>query len=199
MRRTSISDMVQRYEAIGGSAKLSPVSTTSSPVPPPLVPSKPHIENGRFSSVSSYDSSSSSSAGGINGRSTGSMSLSLSSPSAGLGDPSKGASLPPRVSPTGFPRTGTPQREPEVISPRARRTSYKSVDMASNPPSRKGTTDEARSPSPERPYQGVGKLIDQWQRKTADTDGPGRGPVGGKRGGGSGLVAKRAGLVGKGV
>ncbi|KAJ7838733.1 hypothetical protein B0H14DRAFT_2513095 [Mycena olivaceomarginata] len=206
MRRTSISDMVQRYEAIGGSTK-SPTSATASPIAPPLAPSKsvPSAaprENGRFTSVSTRSTSSSSSAGPINGRPTG---LPLS---AGLGDPSKGASLPPRVSPTGLPRTGTPQREPEIVAPRARRTSYKSVDTmgsssaAGRPPSRKATAtaDEARSPSPERPYQGVGKLIDQWQRKTVDTDGPGRGPVGGKRGGGSGgLVAKRAGLVGKGV
>jgi len=28
----------------------------------------------------------------------------------------------------------------------------------------------SRSPSPEKPYQGVGKLIDQWQRKTADAE-----------------------------
>ncbi|KAF7347258.1 Protein kinase domain-containing protein [Mycena venus] len=183
MRRTSISDMVQSR---------------------PLSLLAPRVENGRFSSVSSQGTSSSSSAGGLNGRSTGSTSLPLVSPVAGLGDPSKGAGFPPRVSPTGLPRTGTPQREPEISAPRARRTSYKSTDLmggASGPPSRKGTAaDEPRSPSPERPYQGVGKLIDQWQRKTAESDGPGRGPVGGKRGGGSGgLVAKRAGIVGKGI
>ncbi|KAJ7146397.1 hypothetical protein C8R44DRAFT_898236 [Mycena epipterygia] len=214
-RRTSISDMVQRYEAIGGKSPAS--STAPSPVPPPLTASKsaasaapPRAENGRYTSVSSQGTSSSASAG-INGRPAGSTSLPLASSSAGLGDPSKSASLPPRVSPTGLPRagtplreplprTGTPQREPESAAPpRTRRTSYKSVDIggaASGPPSRKATGDE-RSPSPERPYQGVGKLIDQWQRKTAEPD---RGPVGGKRGGGSGgLVAKRAGLVGKGA
>ncbi|KAJ7726400.1 hypothetical protein B0H16DRAFT_268734 [Mycena metata] len=210
-RRTSISDMVQRYEAFGGKPPTS--SAASSPVPPPMAVSKsaqataaPRVENGRFTSVSSQGTSSSSSAG-TNGRS-GSTSL----PLTGLGDTSK---APPRVSPTGLPRTGTPlqrererEREPDIAAPRARRTSYKPPDSmggggASGPPSRKATAtvDEQspRPPSPERPYQGVGKLIDQWQRKTAETDGPGRGG-GGKRGGGSGgLVAKRAGLVGKGV
>ncbi|KAJ7084744.1 hypothetical protein C8R43DRAFT_317737 [Mycena crocata] len=199
-RRTSISDMVQRYEAFGGKPPAS--SAAPSPVPPPLAPSKPvvsaapRMENGgRFSSVSSQSTSSSSA--GINGRSPGSTSLPLTS--SGLGDPSKAASMPRRASPTGLPRTGTPQREPEtaspIVAPRARRISYKSVEMSSGPPSRKATGDE-RSPSPERPYQGVGKLIDQWQRKTAEPD---RGPTGPKRGGSSGLVAKRAGLVGKGV
>ncbi|KAF8204222.1 hypothetical protein K438DRAFT_2014909 [Mycena galopus ATCC 62051] len=209
MRRTSISDMVLRYEAIGGKP---PSAATASPIPPPLAQPKPSSlsasaaaprgENGRFTSSSSQSTSGSSS-GGINGRFVGSTSLPLTSASPGLGDPSKGASLPPRVSPTGLPRTGTPQREPEIAAPRARRISYKSVDLmggASGPPSRKATADEQRSPSPERPYQGVGKLIDQWQRKTVESDPPGRGSGGAKRGGGSGgLVAKRAGLVGKGA
>ncbi|KAK7063638.1 kinase domain-containing protein [Favolaschia claudopus] len=222
MRRTSISDMVQRYEAIGGSTK-SPGSTAASPISPPMLPSKstpigfaaPRAENGtRFTSVSTQ-STASSSAGVTNSRSTNTTPLPV--PSAGLGDPSKGYSsgLPPRVSPTGLPRTTTPlqqqqQREPEIAAPRARRMSYKSVDLmggsSSGPPSRKTTMDSAAepSPSPERPYQGVGKLIDQWQRKTAESDntaGAGRGG-GGKRGGGGGsggLVAKRAGLVGKGI
>ncbi|KAJ7083388.1 hypothetical protein B0H15DRAFT_1024206 [Mycena belliarum] len=213
-RRTSISDMVQRYEAIGGKSPVS--STAPSPVPPPITPSKtlppasaaPRAENGRFSSVSSQSTSSSSS--GINGRSVGAVSL------PGLSDPSKSAgtgalsrvsptgpprtATPRRVSPTGLPRTSTPQREAaEPVAPRARRPSFKAVDIgaAARPPSRKATAEEP-SPtptSPERPYQGVGKLIDQWQRKTAETDGA-RPPVAAKRG----LVAKRAtGLVGKGT
>ncbi|KAJ7762320.1 hypothetical protein DFH07DRAFT_1059540 [Mycena maculata] len=202
-RRTSISDMVQRYEAIGGAAKSPASSTGASPVPPPLatkpvVSAAPRTENGRYTSVSQGTSSSSSV--GVNGRSAGSISLPIASSSSGLGDPAKGTSIPPRVSPTGLPRMATPQREPESGLPRTRRTSFKSVDMGSapGPPSRKttGSGDGERSPSPERPYQGVGKLIDQWQRKTAE---PERGPVGGKRGGSSGLVAKRAGLVGKGA
>lgn len=52
-------------------------------------------------------------------------------------------------------------------------------------------------PSPDRPYQGVGKLIDQWQKKTADTTEPER-TTSPRR---SGFAAKRAlpGLVGGGA
>ncbi|KAF7302472.1 Protein kinase domain-containing protein [Mycena chlorophos] len=207
MRRTSISDMVQRYESIGVAGPAANVAGGRSPVsaaPPPLAsPSKSlgssttnprAAENGgsgRFSTVSSTTSSSSSAS---LGRSIG----------AGAG------TLPPRVSPTGLPnrastpqQQGTPaQQEPAPIAtPRAQRPSFKSVDLgavSSNPPSRKSTISSEepspRSASPDRPYQGVGKLIDQWQRKTAETDTATRGAPP-KRGG---LVAKRAGLVGKG-
>ena len=60
--------------------------------------------------------------------------------------------------------------------------------------------DEAQRPSsPEKPYQGVGRLIDQWQRKTADAEVP-RSPVSRRRGGaGAGTSAaaspRRAGVV----
>ena len=43
------------------------------------------------------------------------------------------------------------------------------------------------SSSPERPYQGVGKLIDQWQRKSEE--------AGAKGSPGGGGMAKRAGLI----
>ena len=46
-----------------------------------------------------------------------------------------------------------------------------------------------RSPSPEKPYQGVSKLIDRWQR-AVDGEGPGSGER--SRGGGA---AKKAGVV----
>jgi len=51
------------------------------------------------------------------------------------------------------------------------------------------TKSEDRSSSPERPYQGVGKLIDQWQKKTeADS----HSTFAGKRGS---FVPKRVGIV----
>ena len=62
----------------------------------------------------------------------------------------------------------------------------------STPPPASQQQDESQSPSsPDRPYQGVGKLIDQWQRKTAEPERT----TSLRR---SGLVAKRAlpGLVG---
>jgi AP2-associated kinase len=49
-----------------------------------------------------------------------------------------------------------------------------------------------RSPSPERPYQGVGKLIDQWQRKSAEAEAS-RNAILSKRA--SLASPKRAGLV----
>ncbi|KAF7302871.1 Protein kinase domain-containing protein [Mycena kentingensis (nom. inval.)] len=192
MRRTSISDMVHRYESFGGPSAAGGRSSVS-PVPPPQLsgPSKSlggaRAENGRLSSISSSSTSTSSSSNGRSGI-------------LGLSEINKAA-----VSPTGVavPRTAsTPQQERETVpiaTPRARRQSFKSVDMGVGPsPSRKSTLDsnasEQRSPSPDRPYQGVGKLIDQWQRKTAETEAPARGSPS-KRGG---LVAKRAaGLVGK--
>ncbi|KAJ7157284.1 hypothetical protein C8R46DRAFT_1355639 [Mycena filopes] len=179
-RRTSISDMVQRYEAIGGKPPASPASSSpvlppvAAPKPPPLA--APRVENGLG------------------------LRRCLS--------PALPEGVHPRASrPLASHEQGPPhrerEREPEIAAPRARRTSYKSLDKggASGPPSRKGTaTGTPTAEEPERPYQGVGKLIDQWQRKTAETDGPGRGG-GAKRGAGGsgGLVAKRAGLVGKGV
>ena len=51
--------------------------------------------------------------------------------------------------------------------------------------------EDPRPPSPEKPYQGVGKLIDQWQRKSEEAS---RGPVPRR-----GVTTKRAGLVGGGV
>lgn len=71
-----------------------------------------------------------------------------------------------------------PSRPPEFI----RQDSVASVT----------STDTARSASPERPYKGVGKLIDQWQRKAADAD-PVAPPSPSKR---VGIVGKRGGVVG---
>ncbi|KAH0838107.1 hypothetical protein J3R83DRAFT_6352 [Lanmaoa asiatica] len=50
---------------------------------------------------------------------------------------------------------------------------------------------DPRPPSPEKPYQGVGKLIDQWQRKSEEAS---RSPALRR-----GFTTKRAGLVGGGV
>ncbi|KAL5519560.1 AKL1 [Sanghuangporus vaninii] len=55
-----------------------------------------------------------------------------------------------------------------------------------------------RSPSPERPYQGVSRLIDQWQRKSEESAGPRGGGNASIRGAGSrfrreGIAAEKAG------
>lgn len=52
-------------------------------------------------------------------------------------------------------------------------------------------TNPEESSSPERPYQGVGRLIDQWQKKSTEADQSRPGP-GGKR---VDLLSKRAGII----
>ncbi|KAF9270679.1 hypothetical protein L218DRAFT_889328 [Marasmius fiardii PR-910] len=188
-RRTSISDMVQRFEAIDAVARSSVIAT---------IPPKPH----RMDSGSNQSSVPISKRGAqSNGKAT-----SPETHNAGL-TASRIASQPARrVSPSTLTRISpspTPEpekpKQPEVVTPRPRRISTKpdSSNTVLFPASRSNSqaesvtqTTNVRSPSPERPYQGVGKLIDQWQRKTAETENP-KGPLP-KRGG---YVAKRAGLV----
>lgn len=179
VRRSSISDMVQRYEAIG---------TRSGPAPPPK-PSTLTAPNGRLrtspapSQVFGSDSKSSQ----VNGGSTSSLTL----PDDDISSASKPSS---RTSPSS-PLPETTRAEGKEGTTRSRRTSLKPESSTFSP--KKSATEDAstrlpepRSPSPERPYQGVGKLIDQWQRKVeADSA---KSVVVPKRGG---LVAKRAGLV----
>ena len=62
------------------------------------------------------------------------------------------------------------------------------------------TSDEVQSPAPEKPYQGVGRLIDEWQRKTADAGDAPRSPVSRRRGGGgagtdAAASPRRAGVI----
>ncbi|KAJ7292651.1 hypothetical protein C8J57DRAFT_1160891 [Mycena rebaudengoi] len=163
-RRTSISDMVQRYEAIG----KAPASPSLSPIPPPLVAPKPATTGTTARKTSMSSQGTSASTTGSNGRAAGAASLPLP-----LLDPMRGA----RTSPTGFARQTQQQREPEpAYTARTRGASFKSRKSTmtptierkstSTPIERKSTASSTEEP-PERPYQGVGKLIDQWQRKTA--------------------------------
>ncbi len=73
------------------------------------------------------------------------------------------------------------------------------IPMRSFSPAPPAMSDDVQSPSPEKPYQGVGRLIDEWQRKTADAEAP-RSPVSRRRGdGGIGTGAtaspRRAGVI----
>lgn len=205
-RRTSISDMVHRYEAIGavtktigagvGAGAVPPVATK----PPALAVASRPLENGRTARPS-ISSSTVTKGSQSNGRSGLSVPI-RDEPTGGFRDSTKS-----RVSPTGLPRASPisplpsskdeiqQTREPETRAPRPRRISMKPESSNSIFPSQKlpASTEDAsgRSASPERPYQGVGKLIDQWQRKTVDRETE-RGPVVQKRGG---FAAKRAGLV----
>lgn len=230
VRRTSISDMVQKYEAIGG-ARGVPKS------PNPLAPGPP-------SPIHRPVSTKSNSVSAENSRvhkpfpdrkpSKTSTSSDSSSRSTG-GDPSKSRTTvnEPVRQATQLSRTPTKthtrmasEKGKSIMSqgldntPRPRRISIKAetattksafvltdtgtgrpVKLESSGPSsspRKPlislTADEgtpkaeepSRSPSPERPYQGVGRLIDQWQKKSAEAE---QGRSAGK------FVPKRAGIV----
>jgi AP2-associated kinase len=210
-RRTSISDMVQRYEAMGGSATASPASRqpTSSAQTAQLGVS---LSRSTTTHVSPTPRRSQLGAVGLPGLAT---------------DPSKkppsgiGVSDKPRTehaSPIGLP--GLARERKSSASYSARRSPVKldatggvggssggggfdtlvrPIPMRSFSPVPPPTGDEVQSPAPEKPYQGVGRLIDEWQRKTADADVP-RSPVSRRKGGGgagTGVTAspRRAGVI----
>ena len=96
--------------------------------------------------------------------------------------------LPPRRSPFEGSREQPPSRAsvrdmPPPPSPRMeRKVSAQLEPPAQNP--------NVRSPSPEKPYQGVSRLIDRWQRAVDETAPAGM--PGARRGG---VPAKKAGVV----
>ncbi|KAH9081482.1 hypothetical protein EDB83DRAFT_2333002 [Lactarius deliciosus] len=211
-RRTSISDMVQRYEAMGGNAAGAGTPTavlqpsTSSPAPPPP-PSGASLTRSATTHVSPTPRR------GYFGGAVGLPGLSADlSPSKKL-PTGLGVSDRPRAehaSPVGLPGL-TVERKPSASYGSGRRSPTKidftgGLDAPARPVPKRSPSpappvagDEAQPSSPERPYQGVGRLIDQWQRKTADVDPP-RSPVSRRRGGaaaGTGATAspRRAGVI----
>jgi len=154
-RRTSITDMVHRYEGIGGPGTKSP-SLPGMPVLSPSVPQKPvglrphQNENQnigsshtRFIKVSPTNSPAMR------------QGLSLGVPEDDkIGRPGSRTSptqkTSPRRSPIGLGRSNFPQPT-QQLSP---------GDDAPEP----------KSPSPERSYAGVSKLIDQWQKKAEESN-----------------------------
>lgn len=112
----------------------------------------------------------------------------------------------PRISPTDLPPTapvGYPDTAGHALDVQNTKPSSDEASGSESPPyytfptgnvsspaNEPTKSSDERSPSPERPYQGVGRLIDQWQRKTAETD-TSRGLGDGNRRGG--FVMKRAG------
>ncbi|KAJ3936224.1 MAG: hypothetical protein NXY57DRAFT_269264, partial [Lentinula lateritia] len=182
-RRTSISDMVQRFEAIDAVAKTG-IPTASSKIGSQKVP-VPVTENKSSLQVSALSQRD----GHINSPSTDDTHSSSKNRST--------SRATPRPSPNKCYTTSN--EPPELATPRAHRISTKADAQIPSPQKRKPTlapdeparSGDIRSPSPERPYQGVGKLIDQWQRKTAVESEATRTPTT-KRGG---LVAKQAALV----
>ena len=223
VRRTSISEIVDRYEAIGGRAKSG---GPPSPLPKPMTSRTMSIsvEPRRIQKPSiSTSSNNVFSQSVLLSKTSTSMSSDPSHSNLGGGDPSKFHSLsmePPRQatrSPT-KPRKSLALEKSEVTpvdnaTPRPRKISRKAepfepvvskaqteIFTPTNPHRKSNTlfgTDslpptksEDRSSSPEVPYQGVGKLIDQWQKKTAEADS--QTTFAGKRGS---FVPRRAGIT----
>ncbi|TFK56872.1 hypothetical protein OE88DRAFT_1650364 [Heliocybe sulcata] len=179
-RRTSISDMVQMYESRAKS---------QTPVSPPPAPAKP--ANLKLPSQATSPVPASRFTRPSPTRPAHNWGSNTTGQGQGLQAPSKGSdSTKDRTSPTGLPRestgaslgSGLPDSSAGTGSP------YRSVPLKqsftadpSSPerprmqalPIRKPTVsaEEPTTPqSPDKPYQGVGRLIDQWQRKTAEAD-----------------------------
>lgn len=146
-RRTSITDIVQRYEGIRGSGKKSP-SISAKPLPSPSTPSK-HMD--------------------LN---------SLQNESQNLGSSHTRfiKVSPSRISPTS---KTSPKKSPIEFG-RGSSSQPQQIQVGDD-------TLEPKSPSPERPYAGVSKLIDQWQKKAEESN-----PATARRSGGMG--AKRFGV-----
>lgn len=250
-RRTSISDMVLRYEAMGGSgsAAASPASRQPNSSSQLGVSSLARSTTTQVSPPSGTAAASSASRQPNTSTQLGASSLSrsatthVSTPSRrnqlgavglpGLAmDPSKkplagiGVSDKPRLehaSPIGLPGLAVERKSSASYS--GRRSPTKSnatgglgvgggtgggeggLDAPVRPIAKRSfspvppaTGDDVQSPAPEKPYQGVGRLIDEWQRKTADAGEAPRSPGSRRRGGGgtgTGATAspRRAGVI----
>ena len=183
-RRPSITDMVQRYEAIGKVVPKSPVapgvSTTGralqqslhSPISSKFSPSRVAVALDDHPSIADTDKRQLP----INSRHdyTGPTDKWVDASrvqSSVSGLPTSSSS---KLLSHGSSQGGGIDGLPSTMTP--------TVNGASPP------EEDSRSSSPEKPYQGVGKLIDQWQRKSEEAS---RSPAL-KRG----YTTKRAGLVG---
>ncbi|OBZ79644.1 Serine/threonine-protein kinase ppk29, partial [Grifola frondosa] len=193
-RRNSISDMVQRYEARGTSK------------PPPAVAAKPASLNTKVKSASSVESALTSPSAAATRFPKLSPTTSPVLPKASLVVPDDSGMARHRASPTGLPSRASPVGRvdssfasssrtnglPPRRSPEPAKLSYEPEAVIAPIPERKAslpTSPGVRSPSPEKPYKGVSKLIDRWQRAVDDSV-----PVGlGRRGG---VPIRRAGVVG---
>jgi len=172
-RRTSITDMVQRFEGVGGPGAAKSPSLTGVPPLSPSVPSKsagfrPHQNESQNigSSRTRFIKVSPTSSPVIR------QGLSLNVPEAsGIGRPVS------RTSPT---HKTSPRRSPIELG----RSSSSQPTQCLSPGD---DTPEPTSPSPERPYPGVTRLIDQWQKKAEESN-----PANARKPGGIG--AKRFGV-----
>ena len=185
-RRTSITDMVHRFEAIEAH-------------------SKPHIRTGVALPGLSAKPSSLITPIDTSTRFTRSPSPGASSTTATVGQNEPDTPLDFREQATrptplaslklADKRSSSPSRR---IVPKLKQDSLGAAlppAAKSQPPTPTPIDEAPRSPSPEKPYQGVGRLIDQWQRKTTETN-PGQNHIPKRPGG---VVPKKTpGLVGRG-
>ena len=195
-RRTSISDMVQMYESIGRS---------NVPGPPLVLPKTTALKVAHTKDSSNFMKPPPPASTALVPKGTEDTDLRTGSSLALPADSQKASSSRNRSSPTHTRRdTGLSKGSDKAMPPKLRPFESSSessalelldVKLASRKPITSteetlNTTDE-RPPSPDQSYQGVGKLIAQWQRKTeeADSGGP---PLNPRRGG---LVGKRAALT----
>ncbi|KIM32268.1 hypothetical protein M408DRAFT_326890 [Serendipita vermifera MAFF 305830] len=81
------------------------------------------------------------------------------------------------VSPGSQTGTVSDMNEDILVSPRPR-VSHQALEHQTEPSLARARTPPTGSPSPEIVYKGVGKLIDQWQKKTEEAEGKGRKPTG---------------------
>lgn len=203
VRRTSITDMVQRFEAIGGKVK------GPGPGLPVVIPKSTGLKMPTSSAGigRAVDITGTSPSSPLVSRFTASRVITPapeeSGPGVDLGKPRPSAIDLARAALASQeqskadinirnPIVGLPSGTPTRFTPGSSvgRTGPLDGLPASSPFSQtKPSTslEEPRSPSPDKPYQGVGKLIDQWQRKT-EVDSPRAIP---RRGG---YTPKRAGL-----
>ncbi|KAG6335089.1 hypothetical protein ID866_3998 [Astraeus odoratus] len=189
-RRTSITDMVQRYEAINASTKAvghGPPSDHPKPTGLKLAPQVTSSATGsrsvptaigspsvsRFNSLRPFENPSPSKDTERRPPSNVSAHSSMDVP-GGLASIPKSSTTKPSSS-SASSRFGPIDGLPVPSSP---------VPKMTVP-----SEDQRRSPSPEKPYQGVGKLIDQWQKKSEEAESA-RSPVPRR-----GYATKRAGLV----
>jgi AP2-associated kinase len=186
VRRTSISNIVQRYEGISGKGQSAGSNGPPSPNASKSVAKAESLltENGRYSK-------------GLRQKDQVGLLPPVSSDASyrrRSSSPSEDTRMSPSPSPINAPSPlphDAIQRGSEDVVPRAPKLSFNRENRemskpvftsgskpVEDPSSRPG---DERSSSPERPYQGVGKLIDQWQRKTAEASAT-RNPIGRGRG-----------------
>ncbi|KAG6830894.1 hypothetical protein H0H92_014045 [Tricholoma furcatifolium] len=169
VRRTSISDIVQRYEGIGATSKPTRRSVPLSPTTPrpaaaiklpglastdarsPKRPDKERAATGLSAPVGDY----------VPSRRPKSPTESKVSSPAPISRPIPIRHHTLNKDLDGIPRNTPPK--PEV----SRVSKFPTPSTADDSLSR---TESGTSSSPERPYQGVGKLIDQWQKKSAEAE-----------------------------